>query len=209
VGANDIIQVGVTLVVFIGGAFFILAPSVAVMTMLPIPFIIWGSLTDQNRLTSRYEVSFGIITVDAIDIQKLNLRELRRSIALVSQDVFLFHGSVAENIAYGTFDASDEAIIKAAKVAEAHDFIMGLPDGYETIVGERAQKLSGGQRQRIAIARAIVKNPPILILDEATSAVEMRRKLLSSVLWKELLQIGKPSLLLIVFLLSVMQIVFM
>jgi ATP-binding cassette subfamily B protein len=131
-----------------------------------------GKSTLVKLLLRLYEVQSGTITLDGIDIQQLNLRDLRRCIGLVSQDVFLFHGSVAENIAYGSFDASDDEIIKAAKVAEAHEFIERLPQGYETIVGERGQKLSGGQRQRIAIARAILKNPPILILDEATSAVD-------------------------------------
>jgi ATP-binding cassette subfamily B protein len=131
-----------------------------------------GKSTLVKLLLRFYDISSGSITIDGIDIQKLNLYDLRRSIGLVSQDVFLFHGTVAENIAYGTFDANDVAIINAAKIAEAHDFIMRLPQGYETIVGERGQKLSGGQRQRIAIARAVLKNPPILILDEATSAVD-------------------------------------
>jgi ATP-binding cassette, subfamily B, bacterial len=131
-----------------------------------------GKSTVVKLLLRFYDIFSGSITIDGIDIQKLNLYDLRRSIGLVSQDVFLFHGTVAENIAYGTFDASNVAIINAAKIAEAHDFIMRLPQGYETIVGERGQKLSGGQRQRIAIARAVLKNPPILILDEATSAVD-------------------------------------
>ncbi|MBD2562251.1 MULTISPECIES: ABC transporter ATP-binding protein [Nostoc] len=131
-----------------------------------------GKSTLVKLLLRFYDVSNGSITIDGIDIQKLNLSDLRRSIGLVSQDVFLFHGTVAENIAYGTFEATNEAIINAAKIAEAHDFIAQLTQGYETIVGERGQKLSGGQRQRIAIARAVLKNPPILILDEATSAVD-------------------------------------
>ncbi len=131
-----------------------------------------GKSTLGKLLLRFYDISVGKIIIDGIDIQELNLGDLRGSIGLVSQDVFLFHGTVAENIAYGTFDAKDEEIIAASKIAEAHDFIMRLPQGYETIVGERGQKLSGGQRQRIAIARAVLKNPPILILDEATSAVD-------------------------------------
>ncbi|BAZ31626.1 ABC transporter-related protein [Cylindrospermum sp. NIES-4074] len=131
-----------------------------------------GKSTLVKLLLRFYEVQKGKITLDGIDIQRLNLRDLRRCIGLVSQDVFLFHGTVADNIAYGSFEATEAQIIMAAKVAEAHDFIMRLPQGYETIVGERGQKLSGGQRQRIAIARAVLKDPPILILDEATSAVD-------------------------------------
>ncbi|MBW4563214.1 MAG: ABC transporter ATP-binding protein/permease [Mojavia pulchra JT2-VF2] len=131
-----------------------------------------GKSTLVKLLLRLYELPVGSITLDGIDLQNLNLRDLRRCIGLVSQDVFLFHGTVAENIAYGSFEATEHEIMMAAKVAEAHEFIMHLPQGYETIVGERGQKLSGGQRQRIAIARAVLKNPPILILDEATSAVD-------------------------------------
>ncbi len=131
-----------------------------------------GKSTLVKLILRLYEIGEGSITLDGVDIRQIKLRDLRQSIGLVSQDVFLFHGTVADNIAYGTFDATPPEIIAAAQVAEAHEFINELPYGYDTIVGERGQKLSGGQRQRIAIARAILKNPPILILDEATSAVD-------------------------------------
>ncbi|MEM7799252.1 MAG: ABC transporter ATP-binding protein [Chloroflexota bacterium] len=119
-----------------------------------------------------YDVVGGGIKLDGRDIRSIKLHDLRKAIGLVSQDVFLFHGTVAENIAYGSFDATLEEIAEAARIAEAHEFILELPDGYDTIVGDRGIKLSGGQRQRISIARAILKDPPILILDEATSAVD-------------------------------------
>ncbi len=131
-----------------------------------------GKSTLVKLLLRLYEIQSGTITLDGINIQDLHLADLRRSIGLVSQDVFLFHGSVRENIAYGSPDANFYSVIAAAKIAEADEFITQLPDSYDTIVGERGQKLSGGQRQRIAIARAVLKNPPILILDEATSAVD-------------------------------------
>jgi ATP-binding cassette, subfamily B, bacterial len=131
-----------------------------------------GKSTLVKLLLRLYELNSGAITLDRIDIKDLHLADLRKSIGLVSQDVFLFHGSVRENIAYGNPDASLDAVINAARIAEAEEFITALPQGYDTIVGERGQKLSGGQRQRIAIARAVLKDPPILILDEATSAVD-------------------------------------
>jgi ATP-binding cassette subfamily B protein len=131
-----------------------------------------GKSTVIKLLLRYYDVTGGKVTLDGHDLRDLNLVDVRRAIGLVSQDVFLFHGTVRENIAYGTFDASDEDIINAAKIAEAHEFILSLANGYDTIVGERGQKLSGGQRQRLSIARAVLKDPPILILDEATSSVD-------------------------------------
>ena len=131
-----------------------------------------GKSTIVKLLLRFYDVQQGRILLDGHDLRDLHRSDLRRAMGFVSQDVFLFHGTVRENIAYGAFDASDEAVIRAAKIAEAHEFIMQLPNGYDSIVGERGQKLSGGQRQRISIARAILKNPPIIILDEATSSVD-------------------------------------
>lgn len=131
-----------------------------------------GKSTVIKLLLRFYDVQAGRVTLDGHDVRDFNLADLRGAIGLVSQDVFLFHGTVKENITYGTFGASMDAIVEAAKIAEAHEFIMALPQGYDTIVGERGQKLSGGQRQRISIARAVLKDPPVLILDEATSSVD-------------------------------------
>ncbi|NOX61779.1 MAG: ABC transporter ATP-binding protein [Chloroflexi bacterium] len=131
-----------------------------------------GKSTVVKLLLRFYDVRSGRVLLDGYDVRELRIEDLRRAIGFVSQDVFLFHGTVRENIAYGTFDATDEQIVEAARIAEAHDFIMALPHGYDTIVGERGQKLSGGQRQRISIARAVLKDPPVLILDEATSSVD-------------------------------------
>ena len=131
-----------------------------------------GKTTICSLLPRFYDVSGGRIIIDGKDVRKLTLQSLRNQIGLVQQDVYLFCGSIRENIAYGRPDASMEEIIEAAKKANIHEFIMGLPDGYETFVGERGTRLSGGQKQRISIARVFLKNPSILILDEATSALD-------------------------------------
>lgn len=131
-----------------------------------------GKTTICSLLPRFYDTTGGRISIDGIDIRRLSLKSLRDQIGLVQQDVYLFGGSIKENIAYGKPDASMEEIIEAAKEANIHDFILSLPDGYDSFVGERGTRLSGGQKQRISIARVFLKNPPILILDEATSALD-------------------------------------
>lgn len=131
-----------------------------------------GKTTICSLLPRFYEVSEGNITIDGHDIKNIKLASLRKNIGIVQQDVYLFAGTIMDNIRYGKFGASDEEVIEAAKKANAHDFIMELPDGYDTDCGQRGVKLSGGQKQRLSIARVFLKNPPILIFDEATSALD-------------------------------------
>ena len=131
-----------------------------------------GKTTICSLLPRFYDVTGGRVTVDGQDIRSLTLKSLRSQIGVVQQDVYLFSGSIRDNIAYGKPDATEEEIIEAAKCANIHDFIMELPNQYDTFVGERGARLSGGQKQRISIARVFLKNPPILILDEATSALD-------------------------------------
>lgn len=131
-----------------------------------------GKTTICNLLPRFYDVTEGRITIDGKNVRKLTLKSLRDNIGIVQQDVYLFCGTIKENISYGKPGALMEEIIDAARRANIHDFIMSLPDGYDTYVGERGTRLSGGQKQRISIARVFLKNPPILILDEATSALD-------------------------------------
>ena len=137
-----------------------------------------GKSTLVSLIPRFYDVISGSIKLDGIDIRDLNLDDVRKNVSIVLQDVFLFHGTAKDNIRFGNASATDAEIINAAKIANAHEFICNLPDGYETIIGERGVKLSGGQRQRISIARAVLKNTPILILDEATSSVDTETELL-------------------------------
>lgn len=131
-----------------------------------------GKTTMCSLIPRFYEVSDGSITLDGIDIREITLRSLRNNIGIVQQDVYLFAGTVMENIRYGKLDATEDEVMEAAKNANAHEFILSLPNGYDTYIGQRGVKLSGGQKQRLSIARVFLKNPPILIFDEATSALD-------------------------------------
>jgi ATP-binding cassette subfamily B protein len=137
-----------------------------------------GKTTLAMLIPRFYDVCQGAITLDDHDLRDLTLESLRRQISIVLQDVFLFHGTVRENILFGRPDATEAEMVEAAQVANAHEFIVQLPEGYDTMIGERGVKLSGGQRQRLAIARAVLKDAPILILDEATSSVDTETELL-------------------------------
>jgi ATP-binding cassette, subfamily B, bacterial MsbA len=131
-----------------------------------------GKSTIFNLIPRFYDQTGGTVRVDGIDVRRVTQASLRQHIGIVPQETLLFGGTIRENILYGRLDASEEELFAAAKAANAHDFIMDLPDRYETIVGERGIRLSGGQRQRVAIARAILKDPRILLLDEATSSLD-------------------------------------
>jgi ATP-binding cassette subfamily B protein len=137
-----------------------------------------GKSTVVNLMPRFYDVTGGRITIDGIDIRDVTLASLRRSIGIVQQDVFLFLDTIRENIRYGRTDATDAEVEQAAKAARIHDFIMSLPDGYDTWVGERGVTLSGGQKQRIAIARTLLLDPPILVFDDSTSSVDMETEFL-------------------------------
>jgi ATP-binding cassette subfamily B protein/subfamily B ATP-binding cassette protein MsbA len=152
-----------------------------------------GKTTLVNLIPRFYEVCSGSITLDGYDIRDLTLKSLRHQISIVLQDVFLFHGSARENILFGHPKATEEEMLEATQIANAHEFITQLPEGYDTVIGERGVKLSGGQRQRIAIARAVLKDAPILILDEATSAVDTETEFLIQQALQRLM-VGKTTI---------------
>ncbi|MEZ4619427.1 MAG: ABC transporter ATP-binding protein [Caldilineaceae bacterium] len=153
-----------------------------------------GKTTLASLIPRFYDVTAGTITLDGYDLRDLTLASLRRQISIVLQDVFLFHGTARENILFGREDATAAEVIEAAKVANAHEFITQLPQGYDTMIGERGVKLSGGQKQRLSIARAVLKNAPILILDEATSAVDTEtEQLIQEAL--ERLMVGRTTIM--------------
>jgi len=137
-----------------------------------------GKTTLVNMLPRFYDVTSGVILIDGVDIRHVSLASLRAQIGIVTQETVLFDDTIATNIAYGSPQASRESIEVAARAANAHEFVTALPSGYDTTIGERGQRLSGGQRQRLAIARALLKNAPILVLDEATSALDSESELL-------------------------------
>jgi len=149
-----------------------------------------GKTTLANLIPRFYDVCEGSITLDGHDIRDLTIKSIRQQISIVLQDIFLFHGTARENILFGRKDATEEEMINAAKIANAHEFITRLPDGYDTVLGERGVRLSGGQKQRMAIARAVLKDTPILILDEATSSVDTETELLIQQALEQLM-IGK------------------
>ena len=153
-----------------------------------------GKTTLAALLPRLYDTVSGQITIDGIDIRDYSLKALRQGIAVVQQDSFLFSGTIRENLIYGRPDATDEQVIAAAQAANAHGFITALPDGYDTMLGERGVNLSGGQRQRLSIARAILKDPRILILDEATSALDAESEILVQQALNRLMQ-GRTCLI--------------
>ena len=153
-----------------------------------------GKTTLASLIPRFYDVNKGIVTLDGRDIRDLTLKSLREQISIVLQDVFLFHGTAMENILFGRPDASIQEVIEAAKIANAHRFISELPDGYDTLIGERGVKLSGGQKQRMAIARAVLKDAPILILDEATSSVDPQTEVLIQQAFERLM-VGRTTII--------------
>ena len=153
-----------------------------------------GKTTMASLIPRFYDVTHGSLLLDGIDIREMALRSLREQVSMVLQDVFLFHGSVRENILFGRMNASEQEMIMAAQIANAHEFIMKLPDGYDTLIGERGVKLSGGQKQRLAIARAVLKDAPVLILDEATSSVDTETELLIQQALERLM-VGRTTLI--------------
>jgi ATP-binding cassette subfamily B protein len=153
-----------------------------------------GKTTLVSLIPRFYDVTGGSISLDGRDLRDYTLDSLRKQISIVLQDVFLFYGTVRENLLFGRPDASEDEMVSAAQAANAHEFIMELSQGYETLIGERGIKLSGGQKQRLSIARAILKNAPILILDEATSSVDTGTEMLIQQALERLMQ-GRTTLI--------------